>query len=70
MTDTNLLLICITALAMVMAILAILGGMIRILTAVFPERSDGPDAAVLAAIHTAAATAYPGRKVTKIEEIR
>ncbi len=71
MAEPNLLLVCITAFIAVILLLALLAGAIRALTVIFPEKTaEGPDAALLAAIHSAAAVAFPGRKVTRIEEIR
>jgi hypothetical protein len=72
MTDPNLLQICVTAFLAVVLLLSLLAGVIRLLVATFPvtEQPTGPDAAVLAAIHTAAAALHPGARVTNIEEIR
>ena len=60
------------ALALVTAVLVLLSflaGVIRGLTALFPH-IEPRDAAVLAAIASAAASAYPGTKVTDIQEHR
>ncbi len=70
MTEPSLLIICITALFAVILLLALLAGVIRGLMALFPEKGEGPDAALLAAINSAAAFAFPDAKVTRIEEIR
>ncbi len=70
MTEPNLLVICITAFIVVMLLLALLAGVIRVLMEVFPEKTRGADAALLAAIHAAAALAHPGTRVTRIEEVR
>jgi hypothetical protein len=70
MTEPNLLIVCVTAFVAVVLLLALLAGTIRLLMAVFPERLEGPDAALLAAIHAAAAAVHPGTRVTRIEEIR
>jgi hypothetical protein len=74
--EPNLLIISITAFIAVIVLLAILAGVIRLLTTVFPagpekvKGPEGPDAALLAAIHAASAHAYPGMRVTNIEETR
>jgi hypothetical protein len=71
MSDANLLFVCVTALIAVVGLLALLAGMIRILTALFPEPGgDDLDASVVAAIQASAAARFPDRMVTSIEEIR
>jgi len=42
----------------------------RVLIAVYPEKAVGIDSATIAAVTAAAAYAFPGTKVTKVEEIR
>lgn len=69
MAEPNLLVISVAAFTAVIVLLSLLAGIIRLLTTIFPVEEDG-DAAVLAAISTAAARAYPGTRVTKIEEQR
>jgi hypothetical protein len=69
MTEPNLLMISISAFAAVILLLSFLAAVIRLLTTIFPE-GDGPDAVVLAAISAAAARAYPGTRVSRIEEER
>jgi hypothetical protein len=49
--------------------LSLLAGLIRALTALFPPVADH-DPALLAAITSAAARAYPDTKVTNIQEDR
>jgi hypothetical protein len=70
MTEPNLLVICIFAFIAVFLLLTLLAGVMRAMTALFPHREDGPDAVLAAAITAAAATAYPGTRVTHIEENR
>jgi hypothetical protein len=70
MTEPNLLVISASAFAAVLVLLSLLAGIIRLLTAIFPADDQDGDAATLAAIATAVARAYPGRRVTKIEERR
>lgn len=71
MTEPNLLLVCIAALSAVFAVLGGLALVMRLLTTLFPERPDTDgDAAAMSAIAAAAAQAFPGRRVTRIEEIQ
>jgi hypothetical protein len=67
MTEPNLLLICAAAFTAVVTLLSILAGLIRLLTALFPV-ADGPDSALVAAITTAHARAFPSRAIKNIEE--
>lgn len=69
MTDPNLLVICAAAFIAVIVLLSFLAGVIRVLTALFPVVDD-TDAALVAAISSAAARAYPGTRITNIKEIR
>lgn len=69
MTDPNLLVICAAAFIAVIVLLSFLAGVIRVLTALFPVVDDA-DAALVAAISSAAARAYPGTRITNIKEIR
>ncbi len=71
MDSPDLLVICASALTAVFVLLAFLAAVMRILMAVFPARvGKGIDPATIAAVTAAAATAMPGTKVTKIEEVR
>jgi hypothetical protein len=69
MSEPNLLVISASAFIAVIVLLSLLAAIIRLLTTLFPVEEDG-DAAVLAAIATAAARAYPGTRITNIEETR
>jgi hypothetical protein len=71
----DLLLISLFAFGVVILLLALLAGIMHLLTRIFPVRpEDGdagaPDPALLAAIAGAAAAAHPGMAVTRIEESR
>jgi hypothetical protein len=71
----DLLLISLFAFGVVFLLLALLAGIMHLLTRIFPVRpADGdasvPDPALLAAIAGAAAAAHPGMAVTHIEESR
>ncbi len=69
MSDTGLLLVCVSALATVFVLLSALALCIRALTTIFPGREPaGDDAAVAAAVASAAALAYPGLRVTRVVE--
>jgi hypothetical protein len=69
-TEPSLVVVCATAFAAVVVLLSFLAGVIRLLSVAFPHREERFDAAVLAAITTAAAVAYPGSEVTAVEENR
>jgi hypothetical protein len=69
MTEPNLLIICAAAFIAVIVLLSLLAGIIRILTLLFPVPDDA-DAALIAAITSAHAGAYPGTRITRIEEHR
>jgi hypothetical protein len=68
--DPNLLAICASAFVAVFLLLTFLAVVMRLLMAAFPERVEGIDPAIIAAVSSAAAFAFPGTKVTKVEEIR
>jgi hypothetical protein len=69
MTEPNLLVISASAFIAVIVLLSLLAGIIRLLTILFPA-DEGSDAALFAAISTAAAHAYPGTRISRIEETR
>jgi hypothetical protein len=68
--EPNLLLISIFAFLAVFMVLSVLAGIMRVLTHFFPPPADGPDATLLAAMTAAASAAWPGMRVTRIEEKR
>jgi hypothetical protein len=82
MTQPDLLTVCIAAFFAVMILLTVLAGMIQLLSVIFPHREpppsgktggsgeSAPEAAVVAAMHVAAAALYPRHAITRIEEIR
>jgi hypothetical protein len=69
MNEPNLLTISVLAFMAVFALLSVLALVMHVLTALFPEKADEYDAALLSAVVTAAAVAYPGMRVTHVEEI-
>ena len=70
MNPPDLLVICTSAFVAVFALLTFLAVVMRLLISAFPEIVRGIDAATIAAVTAAAAYAFPGTKVTKVEEIR
>ncbi|MFH2057144.1 MAG: hypothetical protein ABIJ61_14395 [bacterium] len=70
MASANLFVVCISAFAAVFLLLAVLAMVMRLITAIFPQRSGGADAAVVAAITSTISTIYPNSRITNIEERR
>jgi hypothetical protein len=70
MNPPNLLIICISAYIAVFLLLAFLATIMKALTVVFPKKLEGIEPAIVAALTAAATYAFPGTKVTKVEEIR
>ena len=66
--ETSPLTVCGSAFVTVFVLLCVLAAVIRLLTVVFPSRDVSDDAALVAAVTSAAATIYPGARVTRIEE--
>lgn len=70
MDQPSLLLVSVTAMLGVFGLLALLAVAMRALVAMFPERLEEDDGAMLAAVTATATAAYPGTKVTSVTEIR
>jgi hypothetical protein len=70
MNSQELLVICLSAFVAVFLLLSFLAVVMRVLISAFPEKVGGIDSATIAAITAAAAYAFPGTQVTKVEEIR
>lgn len=68
MSQPDLLVICATAFTAVFLLLSMLAAVMRLLIAVFPEEQAGIDGATVAAVSAAVTSAFPGTKVTNIEE--
>jgi len=70
--EPNVLLSCVLSFLAVFILLGVLAFLIHLVTSAFPPPVEamGDDAAVLAAIHTAAAVSFPDARVTHIEEIK
>jgi len=70
MESVSVLNSCLLSFLVVFILLTSLALVIRLVTALFPQKAAGTDAAVIAAIHTTVATQVPGARVTRIEEIQ
>ena len=70
MESPDLLVICVSAFAVVFFTLTILALVMRTIMAIFPERLISSDSTVIAAVVSAVSAIYPGTKVTKVEEIK
>ena len=70
MAEQNMLFVCVFAFVAVFVVLSLLAAIMRLLMMVYPEKSPGPDATMASAITQAAERAFPGTRVTKIEEAR
>lgn len=68
--DPNLLVISASVFVAVFVLLTLLAAVMRLLMAVFPKVVEGTDPALIAAVTAAATFAFPGMKVTKVEEIK
>jgi hypothetical protein len=70
MNPPDLLIISLSAFVAVFLLLSFLAVVMRVLIAVYPEKVGGIDSVTIAAVTAAAAYAFPGTKVTKVEEIQ
>ncbi len=70
MGSLDLLLICTSAFIAVFVLLLALALVMRGLMAVFPVRAALTDTAMLAAVAAAVSAAYPGARISKIEETK
>ena len=68
MENLDFLLNCLLTIAIVFLVLSLLSLSIRILIAVFPEKSSADEAAVVAALTTHLNRIYPHTQITKMEE--
>jgi hypothetical protein len=64
----NLIVVSLVAFSAVFLLLTILAAAMHLITLVFPVRKVVADSAFVAAITAAVASAYPGARVTRIEE--
>jgi hypothetical protein len=65
---SEFLLDCLLAISIVFVVLGVLSLSIRLLIIVFPEKSSGDDAALVAAVSTHLSRVYPHTQITKMEE--
>jgi hypothetical protein len=70
MNPPDLLVICTSAFVAVFLLLTFLAIVMRILITVYPQEEAGIDAATVAAVSAATAYAFPGTRVTNVEEIQ
>ncbi len=70
METPNFVMVCLVGMATVLLLLAALALVFRAITLVFAPRAGTRDAALLAAVAAAAGRAYPGSRVTRVEEER
>jgi len=70
MNPPDLLVISLSAFVAVFLLLSFLAVVMRLLIAAYPEKVGGVDSATIAALAAAAAYAFPGTKVTRVEEIK
>lgn len=68
MNDSGFLLVCMAGILTVFFLLAVLAAVFRVITLVFPARRSGSDAALLAAVAAVVQRAYPGTRVSRVEE--
>lgn len=68
MDVTGLFSACLIAMVAVFILLGLLALLMELTTFVFPAAAQRTDPAVIAAISTVVAAAYPGARVTRIEE--
>jgi len=59
---------CLTAFTSVFFLLAVLAGVMHLITIIFPEKASHVDATVVAAISASMQRVVPGAKITRIEE--
>ena len=70
MNPQSLLVICSSAFIAVFFLLTFLAIVMRLLVVVFPKKMDGIEPTIVAALTAAASYAFPGTKITRVEERR
>jgi hypothetical protein len=70
MESTGLLTICLSAFLAVFVILSVLAIFMRLMMVIFPVKEMKEDAAVIAALTSVVNKFNPGKKITKIEEVK
>lgn len=66
--DVGLPMVCLVAFISVMSILALLSGVIRLITSVFPPEEFEPEPSIDTAIRDAVAQAFPSAKIVSIRK--
>jgi hypothetical protein len=66
--NVSILAACLLAFIVVFLLLAVLAAVMRVITSAFPERRQGVDPAIVAAVTGTVAAVYPGARVVEIEE--
>ncbi len=61
---------CVISFLAVFILLGVLAALIKLVDAVFPDKSREDDGPIIAAIHTTIAARFPGGRVIRIEEIQ
>ena len=70
MGSLDLLLVCSLSFLSVFIVLSVLALVMHLITIFLPHQDKKTDTSIYAAITASAARTYPGRKITKIEEIK
>ena len=70
MESNELLWVCFAAFVADALLLGFLALVMRLVMALFPQREDQSEGALVAAIASALQSVYPGSKITKVEEIK
>ena len=70
MQSPDIISVSLSAFVAVFLILSALAGLMRLMIRFFPTKETEEDLAVYSAIVSAHSVVYPGRKITKIEEVR
>jgi hypothetical protein len=70
MEEVNLFIICVNAFIAVLILLSVLGFGMLLLTHLFPVPVSRKDTVITTAINTAVTAAFPGARLTRVEEIK
>jgi hypothetical protein len=70
MASPDIVTICISALITVFALLGFLAAVMKLVVLLFPEKAATDDPTVAAALAASVAAHFPGRSISRIEEIK
>jgi hypothetical protein len=70
MASPDIVSICISALITVFALLSFLAIIMKLVVLLFPEKASTDDQAIAAAVAATVASQFPGRSISRIEEIK